>query len=297
MRIGMIGLGDIAQKAYLPVLTALPDLELHLCTRDAAKLALLGDAHRIAHRHTTVESLVGAGVEGAFVHAATEAHRTLVGALLEAGVHVYVDKPLDDSLDGARALVELAERRGRSLMVGFNRRHAPAYAALLALPREGVLLRKHRAGLPAPARRVVFDDFIHVLDTLRFLAPGPITTEVVHAVAREGLLHQAAVTLAGDGFLLAGVMHRNAGATAETLELTGPGITRTVRELVEVLEADPVRGERVHRPDGWAPVARQRGIEQACLTFLAALRRGELLSARDALLTHALCERVVQAAG
>jgi virulence factor len=144
---------------------------------------------------------------------------------------------------------------------------------------------------------VVFDDFIHVLDTLRFLAPGPIASEAVHAVARDGLLHQAAVTLGGEGFHLAGLMHRNAGATAETLELTGPGITRTVRELVEVVEADPVRGERVRRPDGWTPVARQRGIEQACLTFLAALRRGEPLSARDALLTHALCERVVQAAG
>jgi predicted dehydrogenase len=34
LRVGMIGLGAIAQKAYLPVLTARPDVELHLFTRD-----------------------------------------------------------------------------------------------------------------------------------------------------------------------------------------------------------------------------------------------------------------------
>lgn len=33
MRIGVIGLGDIAKKAYLPVLMAQPGLEPHLVTR------------------------------------------------------------------------------------------------------------------------------------------------------------------------------------------------------------------------------------------------------------------------
>lgn len=34
MKVAMIGLGDIAQKAYLPVLAQLPDVELILCTRN-----------------------------------------------------------------------------------------------------------------------------------------------------------------------------------------------------------------------------------------------------------------------
>ncbi|MEF1307816.1 gfo/Idh/MocA family oxidoreductase, partial [Vibrio owensii] len=35
MKIGIIGLGDIAQKAYLPVITQLPNVELVFCTRNA----------------------------------------------------------------------------------------------------------------------------------------------------------------------------------------------------------------------------------------------------------------------
>lgn len=40
LKVGVIGLGDIAQKAYLPVLATQPSLELHLHTRTAATLRL-----------------------------------------------------------------------------------------------------------------------------------------------------------------------------------------------------------------------------------------------------------------
>ena len=36
MRVLMVGIGDIAHKAYLPVLGTRDDIELHCCTRDAA---------------------------------------------------------------------------------------------------------------------------------------------------------------------------------------------------------------------------------------------------------------------
>ncbi len=47
MKVGVIGLGDIAQKAYLPVLTAGPGLELHLQTRTPATLARVAATYRI----------------------------------------------------------------------------------------------------------------------------------------------------------------------------------------------------------------------------------------------------------
>jgi hypothetical protein len=160
--------GDIAQKAYLPVLTARADVELHLLTRDRAKLDRIGDAYRTPHRYTNLEALLDAGVKAAFVHAATSAHLALVERLLEAGRHVYVDKPLDAGYAGAERLVRLAQRRKRSLMIGFNRRYAPDYAALRRLSRDLIVMEKHRADLPAAPRSVIFDDFIHVVDTLGF---------------------------------------------------------------------------------------------------------------------------------
>ena len=292
MRAALIGLGDIAEKAYLPALAARGGLELSLLTRDPAKLDRIGDAWRIERRFTSLDAQIADGVEAAFVHAGTEAHAEIVERLLEAGVHVYVDKPLSDRLEVCERLVALAERRERSLMVGFNRRFAPDYAALIDRPRDLVLMQKHRTGPLEAPRRTVFDDFIHVVDTLRFLAPGPVARTSVEAKLEGGVLRQVVLTLSGQGFTAIGAMSREAGATEETLEVVGGGARRRVVNLAEVV--DEAGGARtVRRRGDWTPVAVQRGIAQACEHFIAAVREGRRLSARDALETHRLCERIV----
>src|SRR5882724_11693473 len=142
--VGLIGLGDIAQKAYLPALGAEPGLDLRIMTRDRQRLDRLGDAHRIAHRYSDLDALIASGIQAAFVHASTDQHLPIVEKLLLAGVHVYVDKPLDRTVEGARRLVELAEAQERSLMVGFNRRYAPLYANCKQRPRELIVMQKDR---------------------------------------------------------------------------------------------------------------------------------------------------------
>ncbi|MFC4584754.1 Gfo/Idh/MocA family protein [Sphaerisporangium corydalis] len=362
-RVAMIGLGDIAEKAYLPVLGATPGLDLLLCTRNRATLARLGDEYRIRERFTSVEQVIGAGVEAAFVHASTQAHPEIVTALLRAGVHVYVDKPLAYDLADAEKLVGLAGERGLSLMVGFNRRYAPGYAGLRNLPRDLIVMQKHRAGQPDDPRRVVFDDFIHVVDTLRFLAPGDISDTRIEVRTRGGLLEHVVLHLSGrtdpgsgrtdpgtghadpgvghaeqrdgraetgaggvesgadgfewvggrgergagvagrgerggsdvGGFTAIGMMSRVSGSSEETCEIIGGGGKRRIVNLAEVVDYDGA--ETVTRRGDWIPVARQRGIEQVCHEFLASLRDGRVISAADALLTHATCEQIVTAAG
>ncbi|WP_405009379.1 Gfo/Idh/MocA family protein [Kitasatospora sp. NBC_01539] len=291
--VAVIGLGDIAQKAYLPVLAAQPGLDLRLMTRDRAKLDRIGDAHRIAHRFTDLGELIDSGVRAAFVHASTDQHVPIVERLLTAGVDVYVDKPLDHTLEGSRHLVELAEREERSLMVGFNRRHAPGYLLALERPRDLIVLQKHREGLPEAARTVVYDDFIHVVDTLRFLVPGEVEHVDVRSRSRNGLLEHVVLTLAGAGFTALGVMNRMSGSTEEVLEISGGDSKREVHNLAEVVDH---RGQpTVRRRGDWVSVSRQRGIEQVVLAFLESVRAGKVLSARDALATHELCELVVRA--
>ncbi|WTU04518.1 Gfo/Idh/MocA family oxidoreductase [Kitasatospora sp. NBC_00070] len=289
--VGVIGLGDIAQKAYLPVLAALPGLDLRLMTRDRAKLDRIGDSYRITQRYGDLGELIDSGLRAAFVHATTDQHVPIVTALLEAGVDVYVDKPLDYHLDGARRLVDLAERQNRSLMVGFNRRHAPGYLMAKERPRDLIVLQKNREGLPEAARTLVYDDFIHVVDTLLFLAPGEIEHVDVRSRIRDGLVEHVVLTLAGDGFTALGIMNRLSGSTEEILEVSGGDSKRAVHNLAEVIDH---RGQpTVRRRGDWVSVARQRGIEQVVVGFLDAVRAGKVLSARDALRTHELCERIV----
>ncbi|MBZ4320974.1 Gfo/Idh/MocA family protein [Streptomyces huiliensis] len=295
MKVGCIGLGDIARKAYLPVLGALPGLELHLQTRTPATLAAVGDAYRIpeAHRHTDLDALLAAGPDAVLVHAPTAVHPEIVGRLLAADVPVFVDKPLARELADCERLVGLAQDRGVPLTVGFNRRYAPGYADCLDHPRDLVVLQKNRVDLAEDARSMIYDDFIHVVDTLRFLAPGPVEDVDVRARVADGLLEHLVLTLAGDGFTALGVMNRRSGSVEEILEVSGQDRKREVRDLAEVVDHHGARTAR--RRGDWTPVARQRGIEQCVTAFLDAVREGRTLDAEDALRTHALCERIVNA--
>ncbi|MEU3254619.1 Gfo/Idh/MocA family oxidoreductase [Streptomyces sp. NPDC006997] len=295
MKVGCIGLGDIAQKAYLPVLGVQPGVELHLQTRTPATLARVADSLHLPaeRRHADLDALLAEGLDAAFVHAPTDVHPQIVTRLLKAGIPTYVDKPLAYELADSERLVELAEERGVSLAVGFNRRFAPAYAQCAEHPRELVVMQKNRVGLPEEPRTMVLDDFIHVVDTLRFLVPGPVDDVTVRARTEGGLLHHVVLQLAGDGFTALGVMNRLSGSAEEVLEVAGQDTKRQVLNIAEVVDH---KGQpTVRRRGDWVPVARQRGIEQAALAFLDAVRAGRTLSARDALATHELCERVVRA--
>ncbi|MET9149968.1 Gfo/Idh/MocA family oxidoreductase [Streptomyces griseoflavus] len=294
MKVGCIGLGDIARKAYLPVLAVQPGVELHLQTRTPATLERVADGLHLppVRRHADLGSLIAQGLDAAFVHAPTQVHPEIVTRLLEAGVPTYVDKPLAYDLADSERLVALAEERDTSLAVGFNRRFAPGYAQCADHPRELILMQKNRVGLPEAPRTMVLDDFIHVVDTLRFLVPGPVDDVTVRARTEDGLLHHVVLQLAGDGFTALGVMNRLSGSAEEILEVSGQDTKRQVVNLAEVIDH---KGQpTVRRRGDWVPVARQRGIEQAVLAFLDAVRAGKVLSARDALATHELCERVVR---
>ncbi|SFK48259.1 Gfo/Idh/MocA family protein [Caulobacter sp. UNC279MFTsu5.1] len=292
LRIAMIGLGDIARKAYLPVLGPRADIALSFVTRSARTLAELGAAWRVERLHDELDTALAEGLDGALVHAATAAHPDIVRRLLETGVPTLVDKPLADNAAASEALVDLAETRGVSLMVGFNRRFAPIYRDAAALDLPLVVMQKNRADQADETRRVVFDDFIHVVDTLRFMAPGAGEARV-HGRVADGLLQHVALSLSGAGRDALGIMNRVSGSNEETLEVSGAGAKRRIVDMAQVV--DQSAQDHLTRRGDWIPVGRQRGFEGLCEHFLAAIRDGRRLSALDALETHRLCETVVGA--
>jgi virulence factor len=298
LRVGVVGLGDIAQKAYLPALAAREDVELTLMNRSPGRLNRVARQYGVSRRTTSLDDLLDGSIDVAFVHTATDAHVEMVERLLAAGVHVLVDKPLAPDLAGAVRLVETAERHAVSLAVGFNRRFCPAYAELAPLRPTVVLMQKHRRGLPDRPRRLVFDDFIHVVDTLRFLLPPGEEQVSVWCSTAEGLLTTVTLTIRVGESTGVGVMHRVSGSDEEVLEVLGPGYKHRVVDLAEVwrAEADEPDGVRRLARDGWTGVPTVRGFTAMCEAFLSAVRAGTIVSARDALRTHEVCETVVAAA-
>ncbi|CAN5271905.1 Gfo/Idh/MocA family oxidoreductase [soil metagenome] len=290
LRIAMIGLGDIARKAYLPVLGPRADVDLTFVTRNATALAQLGAAWRVDRLHADIDAALAQGLDAAFVHAATAAHPDIIRRLLEAGVPTLVDKPIADSAAESEALVDLAETRGVSLMVGFNRRHAPSYRDAAALNLPLVVMQKNRPGPLDDVRRAVFDDYIHVVDTLRFMAPRADQI-AVRGRTRDGCLEHVVLSLSGDGRDAVGIMNRVSGTSEETLEVSGAGLKRKIIDIDQIIDQGAT--EALTRRGNWTSVGRQRGFEAMCETFIGAVRDGRRLSALDALETHRLCERVV----
>ena len=82
----------------------------------SAKAQPLCDSYRMAC-FSRLDSLAEQ-CDSVFVHSSTASHFSVIGELLNRGVHVYVDKPLAETLEQGEQLLELAERRGKTLMVG-----------------------------------------------------------------------------------------------------------------------------------------------------------------------------------
>jgi virulence factor len=295
LRIGIIGLGDIAQKAYLPVLAEKGDIEFHLFTRDFSKLEYLAKKYRFPYIHSSLEALLASGIKGAFVHSSTESHYEIVKKLLSAGIHVYVDKPIAYEYGLAKELTDLAEERGLILMTGFNRRYAPVYKQLAELKEPNmVIMQKNRRALPGEIRNFIFDDFIHVVDTLRFLFPYSIRNVNVSSKKNGMILHHVVIQLIADEGIALGIMNRDSGVVEEKVEVFHSKEKRTAVNVSDLVFQEN-RNETKQGGSDWEPTLHKRGFEQIIFDFLHAVNNNgaTLIPARDSLATHELCERIV----
>src|SRR5699024_3320555 len=163
----MIGIGLIAKKAYLPVLTQMKGVELHICTRNETTLKEIEREYKHPHLYADMTAWLESGIEAAFVHAATGAHENIIDELLDHGIHVYVDKPITTEITSSQRLIKKAHDKNLILMVGFNRRYAPSYQQLKALEHPNIIIAQKNVAKPfGDVRSFIFNDFIHVIDTI-----------------------------------------------------------------------------------------------------------------------------------
>lgn len=296
LKIGIIGLGDIAHKAYLPVISK-RKVEVHLYTRNEATLSHVGEHYRFKNLHQSMESLINSGIKGAFVHAPTTSHYTLVEQLLSHNIHVYVDKPITYDYASSEKLVALAEKENLILTVGFNRRFAPAYQNLKQLQDPNmIIMQKNRKSLPGDVRTFIFDDFIHVIDTMLFLFSYPIEKLIVTGKKKGNILFHVVVQfISAGGATALGIMNRDSGTIEEKLEVFTSGEKRVVYNVSDVVVHQDKNETKLAVGD-WDPTLYKRGFEQIIDDFLQSLESGSasLLSKQHTLLTHKICEEVVE---
>jgi len=177
-KIGVIGLGNIAQKAYLPVMATLQDeYEWHLTTRNKAKGEMLEIKYGFKHFHQTLDELIAEKPLAVFVHTPTSTHYEIIKQLLNADINVYVDKPVSEELSEVEDLYNLASERKLILTCGFNRRFAPFNQELKKIADKRMIVsEKIRERAEQPVKFAVFDLMIHSVDTAVYLMDEKIQT-------------------------------------------------------------------------------------------------------------------------
>jgi len=133
---------------------------------------------------TNWRDLIGR-IDAASVAVPTEAHCEIACGLLEAGVHVLVEKPISRTLEEADQMIEAAARGNAILQVGHLERFNPAMVALKPHVRKPVYFEIHRVG-QFTARSldidVVLDLMIHDLDIVQWLVGEDVEVTNIHAV-------------------------------------------------------------------------------------------------------------------
>jgi len=271
LRIGVVGLGGIAQKAWLPVLGAATDWTLAAAwspTRD--KALRVCETWRIPYADSLAS--LAAQCDAVFVHTSTASHYAVVSELLNLGVHVCVDKPLAENLKDAERLVELAARKKLTLMVGFNRRFSPLYRDLKQQMPQAASLRmdKHRADSVGPhdLRFTLLDDYLHVVDTALWLAGGRVQIQSgTLQTTDDGAMLYAEHHFSADTLQITTSMHRRAGSQREWVQAVTDG------GLVDITDMREWREERgqgiIARPiPGWQSVLEQRGFAGCARHFI-----------------------------
>lgn len=173
IRYAVIGLGWFGEK-HCEALAGLPNVELYaLCTRTPARLQEVARRFGVKQIYTDYsELLADPQLDAVSITTMWDQHAAPTLAALQAGKHVFLEKPMASTMTDCQAIVEAAHKAPGNFMVGHICRFNPRYAAAKAAIAEGrigkIVSMYARRNLP----RWVVSDILNKI--------GPIIGDGVH---------------------------------------------------------------------------------------------------------------------
>ena len=183
VRVAMIGAGRMANRVHYPSLASFEDVEIAaICDIDTQRLNTTADRYAVERRFTDYREMIEKVVPDA-VYAIGPPHQMydIWQWCLQQGLHLYVEKPLGQTMHQARTLAYLAEKHSCITQVSFQRRSGP----MLVMLRDRCLARGrivyavctfHKSSLEPflGAQDHMTDDGVHAIDTLRWMCGGEV---------------------------------------------------------------------------------------------------------------------------
>ena len=116
LRLGVIGVGDVAQRDYLPEIGRLEPEAVVVAVAGAGEQRVREVAERLGvDAHVGYASLLGDDdVDAVLNLTPAQLHEEVNAAAIGAGKHIYSEKPLAMTADAARALGERAAERAHA---------------------------------------------------------------------------------------------------------------------------------------------------------------------------------------
>jgi predicted dehydrogenase len=228
-------------------------------------------------------------VDGLIVVVHASQHEKIATEALQAGLHVYTEKPPSMTATGALAVARAAKETGKVCMTAFKKRYAPAYVAARKVIMEEIppgqrhmeysyTLSHYHSGKEDPARGFLLDAGIHAIDAARFLM-GEVTELVTFGSGAEGRESYAVAMRFEDGSV--GTLNMSARGTTrhahEFLKVTGDRKTVLVDNVVNLAVfrhegPTQVEGPRYIASGNWTEVT--TGFAGEVQAFEGLLRRG-----------------------
>ena len=205
VRFGLLGAGRIG-KVHAKAVTGHPGAKL-VAVADAMEPAAQAIADQYGCEVRKVDAILAAkDIDAVVICTPTDTHADLIEAFARAGKAIFCEKPIDLSIDRVKACLKVVRDTRAVLMVGFNRRFDPHFAAVKAEIDKGtigavemVTITSRDPGAPgldyiARSGGIFRDMTIHDFDMARFL----LGEEIAEVSAMAAVLVDPAIGLAGD---------------------------------------------------------------------------------------------------
>ena len=222
MRFGIIGAGRIG-KIHASNVAARKDCEVRLIA-DVDRASAQALAEATGGRVAEIGAILASPeIDAVAICAPTDMHVDLIEKAARANKAVFCEKPVDLDATRVRACLEVVAAAGGVLMVGFNRRFDPNFAALQKRIAEGVVgaveivsITSRDPGPPplsyiARSGGLFRDMMIHDFDMARFL----LGEEPVAVSAMGSALVDKAIGEAGDVDTAVVIMETKSGKVAQ----------------------------------------------------------------------------------
>jgi len=197
LRVGVIGVGKMAEIRHLPILAGLPQIELTaFCDTDPGNLSARGEQYGVSARYADHHEMFDAeALDAVCIFVPPFAHTDAEIIAAGRGIHLFVEKPPTLSMDQAREINAAIRRSGIVSQVGFNSRYRPS--AEVARERltglsvtQAMLHRLHGSGalawwwkLQERSGGPFVENTIHWVDLLRWVG-GELTSVSARVVDR-----------------------------------------------------------------------------------------------------------------